>query len=181
MADRSNAAHVEALGQAIQDKLKARLKDYESGNSHTIRDRLVEPFGFTADYADVWAFDLEDGRNKTFKISRIGKEVEVLGESWTNEENHHRSGMDIFRTTGDSPIHIILDMSLLAKNLLEEEYPMSAKFIREGPDGWILETDIYQLRGAARFIAGLMGEISIVEGAPLREYMKEYGHKYFCE
>ena len=32
-------------------------------------------FAFTGDYADVWAFDLEDGRNKTFKISRIGERV----------------------------------------------------------------------------------------------------------
>ena len=181
VADRNNAAHVEALGRAVQDKLKARLNDYESGNSHTIRDRLIEPFAFTADYADVWAFDLEDGRNKTFKISRIGGEVEVLDEPWANEEKHHRSSMDIFRTTGEEPEHIVLRMSLLAKNLLEEEYPMAAKYISKGKDGWILETDIYQMRGVARFVAGLMGEISILEGSKLMDYMKEYGHKYFCE
>ena len=172
---------MEALGRAAQDKLKARLKNYESGNSHTIRDRLIEPFAFTADYADVWAFDLEDGRNKTFKISRIGGEVEVLDEPWANEGSHRRSGMDIFRTTGDEPVHIVLRMSLLSKNLLEEEYPMASKYISKGPGCWILETDIYQMRGVARFVAGLMGEISILEGEPLKDYMKEYGQKYFCK
>ncbi|MBQ5363398.1 MAG: WYL domain-containing protein, partial [Bacteroidales bacterium] len=120
-------------------------------------------------------------RNKTFKISRIGGEVEVLDETWANEEKHHRSSMDIFRTTGEEPEHIVLRMSLLAKNLLEEEYPMAAKYISKGKDGWILETDIYQMRGVARFVAGLMGEISILEGSRLMDYMKEYGHKYFCE
>lgn len=176
---KSNAAHVEALGKAAQQKLKARLKDYESGNSHTIRDRLVEPFGFTSDYADVWAFDLEDRRNKTFKISRIGGEVEILDEIWTEEKMHRRSGMDVFRMSGDNPIHIVLRMSLMAKNLIEEEYPLSARYIRRDGDSWLLETDIYQLQGAVRFVAGLMSEIEILEGEELKNSINKYGHKYF--
>ena len=176
---KSNAAHVEALGKAAQQKLKARLKDYESGNSHTIRDRLVEPFGFTSDYADVWAFDLEDRRNKTFKISRIGGEVEILDEIWTEEKMHRRSGMDVFRMSCDNPIHIVLRMSLMAKNLIEEEYPLSARYIRRDGDSWLLETDIYQLQGAVRFVAGLMSEIEILEGEELKNSIKKYGQKYF--
>lgn len=176
---RSSAAQVEALGRAAQEKMQVVLKDYESGHSHTIRDRIVEPFGFTSDYADVWAFDLEDGRNKTFKISRIGGEVEVLDRAWTEESKHHRSGMDVFRMTGDEPIHIVLRMSLRAKSLLEEEYPLSAKCVRRGADGWILETDIFQLQGATRFIAGLLEEIEIIEGDALKAHLQEYGRKYF--
>ncbi|MBO6169613.1 MAG: WYL domain-containing protein [Bacteroidales bacterium] len=176
---KSNAAHVDALGKAAQDKLKARLKDYESGNSHTIRDRLVEPFGFTSDYADVWAFDLEDGRNKTFKISRIGGEVEILDEPWTEEPRHRRSQMDVFRMTGDKTMRIILSMSLMAKNLLEEEYPMAASHIRQDSGRWILDTEICQLQGAARFVSGLMGEIEILQGKELKAYLAEYGQKYF--
>jgi predicted DNA-binding transcriptional regulator YafY len=176
---KSNAAHVEALGRAAQDKRKALLRDYESGNSHTIRDRLVEPFGFTSDYADVWAFDLQDGRNKTFKISRIGGEVEILDESWTEEARHHRSQMDVFRMTGDKTIHIVLGMSLMAKNLLEEEYPMAASCIRRESGRWILDTGICQLQGAARFVCGLMGEVEILEGDALKDYIREYGKKYF--
>lgn len=176
---RSSAAQVEALGRAAQEKMQVVLKDYESGHSHTIRDRIVEPFGFTSDYADVWAFDLEDGRNKTFKISRIGGEVEVLDRAWTEESKHHRSGMDVFRMTGDEPIHIVLRMSLRAKSLLEEEYPLSAKCVRRGADGWILETDIFQFQGATRFIAGLLEEIEIIEGDALKAHLQEYGRKYF--
>ena len=50
---RSNAAHVTSLTQAAREKRKVLLKGYESGNSHTIRDRYVEPYGFTTDYIDV--------------------------------------------------------------------------------------------------------------------------------
>ena len=176
---KSSAAHVEALGRAAQDKLKVLLGGYESGNSHTIRDRLVEPFGFTADYADVWAYDLEDGRNKTFKISRIGGEVEILDEPWTEESRHHRSCMDVFRMTGNTPVHIVLGMSLLAKNLLEEEYPLASRCIRKDGGRWLLETDIYQLQGASRFVCGLMEEVEVLEGDALKAHIREYGKKYF--
>ena len=174
----SNSAHIDALGRAAQDKLQAVLRNYESGSSHTIRDRRIEPFGFTSDYADVWALDLEDGRNKTFKISRIGS-VDILDTPWEKESEHHRSGMDVFRMTGDNPIHIVLDMSLMAKNLLEEEYPLASRYTRREGDRWILETDIYQLQGAARFISGLMGDIEIIEGEALKACLRDYGRKYF--
>lgn len=91
VSDKSNAASIEALGEAMRDRRKAVLRNYESGNSKTIRDRLVEPFGFTSDYVELWAFDLEDGRNKVFKVSRI-EEVSVLEEEWTCEDQHRIQG-----------------------------------------------------------------------------------------
>lgn len=169
---RSNAAHVEALGKAIETRHQVLLKDYESGHSHTIRDRRIEPYGFTADYVDVLGYDLEDGGNKTFKISRIG-EVEVLDTEWNAEGSHRPQKMDIFRISGDSPIHIRLKLSFMAKNLLVEEYPLAARDLRRSGSDWILETDLYGLRGAGRFVAGLLPEIEILEGDALRAYLKE--------
>lgn len=169
---RSNAAHVEALGKAIETRRQVLLKDYESGHSHTIRDRRIEPYGFTSDYIDVLGYDLEDGGNKTFKISRIG-EVEVLDTEWNAEGSHRPQKMDIFRISGDSPIHIRLKLSFMAKNLLVEEYPLAARDLRRSGTDWILETDLYGLRGAGRFVAGLLPEIEILEGDALRAYLKE--------
>ena len=97
---RSNAANVESLSRAVREKKAVRLLRYESGHSGQIRDRHVEPFGFTTNFIDVWAFDLEDGRNKIFKISRM-EEVQVLEEeAWTREAEHERLGMDVFRMAG---------------------------------------------------------------------------------
>ena len=169
---RSNAAHVEALGKAIETRRQVLLKDYESGHSHTIRDRRIEPYGFTSDYIDVLGYDLEDGGNKTFKISRIG-EVEVLDTEWNAEGSHRPQKMDIFRISGDSPIHIRLKLSFMAKNLLVEEDPLAALDLRRSGTDWILETDLYGLRGAGRFVAGLLPEIEILEGDALRAYLKE--------
>ena len=175
---KSNAARVEVLGEAVKEKKKVYLKDYESGNSHTVRDRYIEPFGFTTDYIDVWGYDLEDGKNKIFKISRI-KDVEVTEEDWTEESGHEKMGMDVFRMNGKTPIHIKLQLTLMAKNLLVEEYPLAAKYIKREGTGWILETDIYRTEGASRFVAGLMGEITIVEGDELKEALKKYGEAFF--
>lgn len=180
VGDKSNAAHVEALGKAAEDRRKVRLAAYESGNSHTIRDRFVEPFAFTPDYADVWAFDLEDGRNKTFKISRIG-EVDMLDVEWTEEAAHRRAEMDIFRTTGTEPIAIVLRMSLMAKNLLTEEYPLAARCIRRDGDSWVLDTAVYQMNGVGRFVAGLMGEIRVEKGDALKKWLRSYGDRYFTD
>ena len=170
---KSNAARVEVLGEAVKEKKKVYLKGYESGNSHTVRDRYIEPFGFTTDYIDVWGYDLEDGKNKIFKISRI-KDVEVTGEDWTEESGHEKMGMDVFRMNGKTPIHIKLQLTMMSKNLLEEEYPLSAKCIKREGSGWVLDTDIYQLEGAGRFVCGLAKEVTILEGDELKKYVRDY-------
>lgn len=175
---KNNAALVERLGTAVQDGLQVLLRDYESGHSRSIRDRRIEPFAFTSDYADIWAFDLEDGRNKTFKISRIG-DVEVLDAAWEHEAEHRRAETDIFRMSGREPVRIVLSMTLKAKNLLVEEYPMASRFIRENEGSWLLDTEVYALEGAGRFVLGLMDDVRIEEGEALRSYVAEYAKRNF--
>lgn len=170
---RSNAAHAEALGEAIEGRLKVVLKSYESGNSGTVRDRFVEPYGFTTDYMDVCAFDLEDGLNKIFKISRIG-EVEVLDEMWTEEARHRRRGMDVFRMSGDEGTRVVLKLSLMAKNLLLEEYPLAARDLSRKGGDWILDTEVFNYAGIGRFYLGLMHEITVVDSPGFESYIAQY-------
>ena len=147
---RSNAAHVTNLKEAAKNKKRVLLKGYESGNSHTIRDRYVEPYGFTRDYIDVCAYDIEDKQNKIFKINRIG-EVEVLDEPWECEKSHQRQGMDVFRMNGNYVGHIQWQMTVMAKNLLLEEFPLAEKHLKRKGNSWILDTDICNYAGACRF------------------------------
>lgn len=173
---RSNAGHIETLKKAAQEKKKVILKDYESGNSRTIRDRYAEPYGFTTDFIDVCAFDLEDGKNKIFKINRIGT-VEKLDEDWTAEKSHKRQGMDVFRMAGPAVMHIKWKMSVMAKNLLLEEYPLAEKAIKRSGNFWVLDTDLSSPVGACRFFLGLSNEIKIVEGEEFLEYVKDFAKK----
>jgi len=171
---RSNAANVEALSRAVREKRAVRLLKYESGHSGQIRDRHVEPFGFTTNFIDVWAYDLEDGRCKIFKISRM-EEVEVLdGEAWAHEPEHERQGMDVFRMAGREEFRVRLRLSMKAKNLLVEEYPLAERDLTQEPDGrWILDTGICAVAGVGRFVSGLAGEIEILDGELLRTWLRD--------
>lgn len=170
---RSNAAHVEALRNAAQEKKQVVLHNYESGHSHTIRDRLVEPFAFTTDYIEVCAFDLEDLHNKVFKVQRIG-EVEILDKDWDFETSHRRLGQDVFRMNGRVGKRVVLRLSVMAKNLLIEEYPLAEKFLTRDGNSWILDTEVYDYAGVCRFYAGLMREIKIIDSEEFYLYVRDY-------
>lgn len=170
---RSNAAHVENLGNAIKEKKQVVLKQYESSNSHSIRDRYVEPFAFTTDYIEVWCYDLEDSCNKLFKISRIG-EVEVLEQDWSAESAHKSRSMDIFHMNGDTAHRVVLGLSMYAKNLLLEEYPLAQKDLHQKDGRWILDTMICNYAGVCRFYAGLAPEIEIIDSPDFQEYVRNY-------
>lgn len=172
----SNAGNVQSLADAIRGKKKVVLKHYESGNSDTIRDRAIEPFSFTTNYIDVWGYDPEDGHNKTFKVARI-EEVEILDEKWEFEKKHRTQGRDIFRMGGHHAIHVCLQMTTHAKNLLCEEYPLAEKEIKSVRSKWYLDTDLYNMKGACRFYVGLSDEIRIIDSPEFKAYVDEFVKK----
>lgn len=119
---RSTSANIRTLSEAVRDKRKVRLVGYESARSETVTDRLVEPFAFTTNFIDIWAYDLSDLHNKVFKISRI-REVQAVEEDWEFEGSHRRQSTDAFRMSGKNAKRVKLRLSLRAKSLLVEEYP----------------------------------------------------------
>lgn len=173
VSDKGSAANVEALGEAIRARKKVILKNYHSASSHSSRDRTVEPFDFSPNYVDVWAFDLERDANRMFKISRI-EWVRPLEEGWENEARHDKGKMDCFRMHGYSQTRVRLLLGLRAKSLLLEEYPLSQPYLSESPEGWVLDTGVCAMEGVGRFVAGLADEIRILEGDELRAYLRKY-------
>ena len=173
---KTNAANIQALAEAAKGKVKVILKNYESSHSGDIRDRKVEPFAFTTNYLDVWCFDLEDGLNKRFKIARID-EVDVLKEPWEAEDKHSSSEIDAFRMSGPERYHVKLQLSLQAKNLLLEEYPLAEKNITKDGDSCVFDADVFAMEGVGRFVIGLADDIEIIEG----EELKDYIHRYVAE
>lgn len=164
------------LSRAMNGKKQATLVDYESGNTMSISDRLVEPIKFSTNYTDVYAYEVSTGITKIFKISRIGK-VEVSLTDWQHEDRHETIQTDCFRMTGKEDIPVTLKMTLKAKNLLIEEYPLSLKdILHEGGD-WYLKTSVKDLAGIGRFYLGLSDQISIVDSPELVEYVKRHVRK----
>lgn len=164
---------VEALSSATKEKKQVVLRDYMSSHGNNKRDRHVEPFGFTTNFIDIWAFDLEDGQNKLFKVSRIGSVN--IGEPWVNEISHQQGYIDIFRFAGYDQLPIKLQLGMTAYNLITEEYPLSEKHITQtGPKQWILDTKLCSYVGACRFYLGLADDIQIVDSPEFQEYVERF-------
>ncbi|MGE4346047.1 MAG: helix-turn-helix transcriptional regulator [Flavobacteriaceae bacterium] len=161
------------LIQAIKQQKQVVLKEYKSGHGKDIRDRIVEPIDFTINYLGVWCYDTEDQRNKIFKTSRI-KEVVIMDECWQFKPNHHKGITDIFRMQSFEPIAIQLKLSMLACNLLLEEYPLSEKYIKQIDENtYLLTTEVGNFIGIGRFVLGLPNEIKVIYPQVFRDYLKE--------
>ena len=182
ICDTQDHKKIDTLTKAIKTKKQAILKKYKSNNSNTVNDRLVEPFEFTNNYVSVWCYDISDNKCKTFKTARI-KEVNITETNFKNTPFHKKSITDAFRNSGNKEIQVQLILSLRAKNLLEEEYPLSSKYITPNNNktykyaGWVTR---YQ--GIGRFIMGLIEEIKIESPIELQDYInKKIENKFTCD
>lgn len=207
VVDGQSGELVRILGEAISRGRAVRLVNYESSHSGSVRDRIVEPVKFTSNYDGVRVYDLEDGKSKTFRISRMDG-VQELRQEAVHLGEYRDDPADVFRMSGGRSYHIRLRLSNMAKNLLCEEYPLAEQYVvsAQGPargrrrkiiigqdgsvpvspdrdraaptrlsgDTWIFDTEIFGLQGAGRFVAGLIGEIEILSGAELKEYVRDY-------
>lgn len=171
------SANIKNLGQAIREKKKVILKAYESANSQEVSDRFIEPFEFTTNYIDVWGYDLEKKECRVFKISRISSVV-VLEDYWTNEDKHQKSKTDCFRMSSFEQTPVKLELSLRAKNLLLEEYPLAQVDLKEIDGKWILDTMVSNIAGVGRFVIGLADEVKIIDSPALVEYIKAFVNNY---
>ena len=171
---------------AKKKMLAVTLKDYPS-RSRT-KDRHVEAYCVFQDIDAVICYDLDDKKNKEYKISRIGK-VEVTDQHWKCQQKHRSEPkVDIFKFLEQEksvPYHIVLRLSPYAKMLLVEEFPRSRSLLDPSRRGtrnrltesedkqyWTLETDVYQLESVGRFCLGLMNQISVEECDALKEYIR---------
>ena len=165
--------HIETLGEAIRKKRKVILKAYESSHSQEISDRFIEPFEFTTNCIDIWGYDIEKQENRVFKISRIGV-VTLLADKWSNEVKHQKSKTDCFRISSFEQTPVKLGLSLMAKNLLIEEYPIAEQDLKKEDGKWILETMVSGMEGVGRFVMGLAPEVKIIDSPELENYIRDF-------
>ena len=132
-----NAANIEALSDAIKHKKQVVLKGYASAHSDETRDRVVEPFSFTANMIDVWAYDVEKAEPRMFKITRIHS-VEETETPWAFEDKHEVKKPDVFRMTGSPVEKVVLQLNTRAKSLLVEEYPLAERDLKREDGTWLL-------------------------------------------
>ncbi|HNW52248.1 MAG TPA: WYL domain-containing protein [Prolixibacteraceae bacterium] len=157
-----NALNVNRLVEAIENKKQVVLREYGSAHTHSINDRLVEPFAFTTNYIQIWAYEPSSKQNKLFKLSRMG-EVVVLDAPWSDEERHCAGSIDCFRISSHVLLPVKLRLGMRAAQLLIEEYPLAEKELTKVSDNeWIFETNVCSYDGVGRFVEGLLHEVEIM-------------------
>lgn len=167
-----NAQNVNRLVQAIEDRRQAILHNYTSANSKVVRNRTIEPFAFTTNYVQLWAYEPESGENKLFKLSRID-EVEVLPQQWQHEKQHKAGHIDIFRISSFNALPIKLRLGIRAASLLVEEYPLSERCLTKvSSNEWLLEAQVCSYEGVGRFVMGLLDDIEILQPNDFKKFIR---------
>lgn len=171
--DKTQERKVRQLKDAIKRQRQVVLKGYSSPSSHSVKDRLVEPFYLFNNDEDVRCYELSTHMNKTFKLARI-ESVEIQRTRWTEELKHKRMYTDIFAFSGDKLYIIELVLGQLARNLLIEEYPQTARnIIQIGEGRWQAILNVTSYVGVGRFVIGLYDDIEVVGDEGFKAYLYE--------
>lgn len=172
------ADNVHFLYEAIKEKKQVLFRQYRSSNSQVVKDRLVEPFAFTANNNEIWCYEPASGMNKLFKVSRITK-VEMTERPWQSEMEHREGFIDVFHNSSELRLPITLRLGMIAANLLIEEFPLAEKYMQKVDDShWIFSTNVCRYEGVARFILGLYEDIEIIDSPELEKFLEEKVKKY---
>ena len=166
MNDESQMQSVSDLCYAMHHGLRVVVKGYRSSHSGMEEDRHVEPFAWSANYRQVYAYDVDKMGVRTFVVSRMAG-VEVTSLPWNHRHDHVAPEVDCFWMSGEAR-EVTLLMSLRALNLLHEEYPLSRSYAvtksgnAELPYKVTLEVRSEQ--GIGRFVKGLPQDVVMVDG-----------------
>jgi predicted DNA-binding transcriptional regulator YafY len=170
--DQKVSQHISNLYHAIRYKEQVVLKKYQSLNSATTKDRLVEPIRLYRYNRYLAAYEIASGRVKDFKIERVA-EVELTNNPAEHKDAYGEYGVDIFGMTGDQLTEVRLKLSERAATLLKEEFPETKQLIHKQNNKLVFTCKVYSWKGIGRFILGLPGEIKIESPEDLILYVKE--------
>ena len=71
-----------------------------------------------------------------------------------------------------------LELSLRAKNLLLEEFPLAEAFVHQEKEKWVFDGVVGPLEGVGRFCIGLAKDVKVVDSPELEKYISDYINDY---
>jgi len=157
LVNAKNGKVIERLALSIGNKEQVILRKYQSINSETISDRLVEPFGFSDNYQTVMGYEIDSKKNKTFNIDRIAY-VDFTGKRFKNSKKFQNQVPDVFGFSYSGKTHSI-DVELGLKDilLLKDQYPETSPFIHYNhrKNIYRLKVQVNDLKPIDRFMRGI--------------------------
>jgi hypothetical protein len=79
---------------------------------------------------------------------------------------------------GKEDIPVTLKMTLKAKNLLIEEYPLASKYVTYDGQSWWFKGNVKDLAGVGIFVIGLADQITIIESTKLQNHLYKFASQY---
>jgi predicted DNA-binding transcriptional regulator YafY len=163
---------VEQLATAMRNRHQVVLVNYHSASSNDISDRIVEPIHFGDNYQSIIALDTKDKVCKQFKLDRIGDVIEKRVR-FKFPDYHKENTTDIFGFTGKIKASVTLLLTLRAWLLLREEHPLAIPYTKQLDNGYEFKGPVSNYAGIARFVLGLLNEVTIVEPQEFKDYVKK--------
>ncbi len=164
---------VSSLMDAIASEKQIILKEYRSSHSAVVSDRLVEPIQFGVNMVDLFCYEVSSDSCKSFKIARIG-DVSVSDTGWQFAERHVKIITDSFRFSGTDTYPVTLKLSMVAANLLSEEYPLAGDKIEMISDSeYLFKDNVCSFEGVGRFVLGLCNEVEIIDSPQFQMFLNE--------
>lgn len=178
LRQKDDLTKVHTIRDSLEQKKQVILKAYRSSNSNNIEDRVVEVFDFLPDYRAIWCYDIKSQSCKQFKLARMHF-VELLSSAWRYEEKHQKPFIDVFHMSAIKPLTTVeLLLSLKAYNLLIEEHPLAAEYLKKEHRNYRLKVPVASYNGIGRFVLGLIEEIEIIKPATFKKYLKDQVGKF---
>jgi len=166
--DQSVSKNINNLRHSIKHRKQAILVDYQSVNSQTTCNRIIEPLKFYNYFTYLHAFEIESQQVKQYKTERI-TEVILTNNNWKHEDIHDMSRIDVFGMSGKKPLDVKLYLSPRASKLLKEEFPDSIHHIKTDKGITYFDGFVYDFAGIARFIMGLIDETDVIHPPELKK------------
>lgn len=162
------------ISNAINDHKVVKLIGYNSYSG--CRDRKIEPYKLMKDHDIVYGYDLDKREPRIYRLSRC-KDVEIMSTSWINYKCDPQVEIDPFGMLidPDKKFTVSLLLTDYANLLLKEEYhhDIQTEPVKIGEFTHRFRTELSSVKGVGRFCVGLIPEVRIEEGEPLKEYIKQ--------
>jgi proteasome accessory factor C len=154
---------VSQINEAILNKSQIIIHKYQSANTESISDRLVEPVGFTDNYVFLCAYEIESKQNKYFKLERMGS-VDVLMVAYQFESLHKLIKPDIFGfSDSGEKYNVKMKLSMRAQLWIKDDYPESSTYLKDlGEGSWLLEVEVFNMEPVNRILRSMPEDIQLI-------------------
>lgn len=168
---------VKALAYAIRKGFRIKVAEYTYATANNgLREIILEPFQFAANYSRVWAYYPNKRMNFLLRLSGIAG-VKVLYEPYKWKARHRAGEMDVFKGYGFTPQRLLMGLNKRAYGFLLEEHPQAVPSIRKTRNSmYLLDVQIYSYQGVGRFCMSLPGDVQVMEPSGLIRYIEDRGN-----